>query len=135
MYTVPGHWLDEDLSSMTRIFSFPGAIFAFLGVAAGAFGAHSLRAVLTADMLAVFETAARYQMYHALALLIIGGMSERVGSRRFRLASWCFVLGIVLFSGSLYALAFSGTRWIGAVTPCRRNCISGWVGPLRLGLL
>ncbi len=73
-----------------------GSIFAGLAVAAGAFGAHSLKTVLSADMLAVFDTAVRYQMYHALALC---------------------VLGILLFSGSLYLLALTGVRWLGALTP------------------
>lgn len=112
---------------MTRIVSLLGAVFAFLSVAAGAFGAHSLRAVLTADMLTVFETAVRYQMYHALALLIIGRMSEQAVNQKLRLASLCFVIGVVLFSGSLYALAFSGARWIGALTPLGGSAfLVGW---------
>ncbi len=94
-----------------------GALFGLTGVAAGAFGAHSLKAVLAPDMFGVFETAVRYQMYHALALVLAGlpGLHFRTGA--LRAASWMFAIGIVLFSGSLYALAFSGIRWLGALTP------------------
>jgi len=86
-----------------------GSIFAGLAVAAGAFGAHSLKTVLSADMLAVFDTAVRYQMYHALALCVVTWASHQ--------SSQLFVLGILLFSGSLYLLALTGVRWLGALTP------------------
>jgi uncharacterized membrane protein YgdD (TMEM256/DUF423 family) len=95
-----------------------GAISAGLGVALGAFGAHALRARLTPEMLAVFETGVRYQMYHALALLIVGTAMARVAMPATVMAAgWLFVLGTLLFSGSLYILAVTGTRWWGAVTP------------------
>jgi uncharacterized membrane protein YgdD (TMEM256/DUF423 family) len=96
-----------------------GALLGGLGVAAGAFGAHALKAVLPAEMQAVFETAVRYQMYHALALLIIGGArwGPPDGQSLVQTAGWCFVAGVLLFSGSLYVLALSGIRWLGAVTP------------------
>jgi uncharacterized membrane protein YgdD (TMEM256/DUF423 family) len=113
---------------MTRTFTFWGALFAGLAVAAGAFGAHALKAILAVEMLAVFETAARYQMYHALALLFIGLADVRGTSRPLRAAGWMFVLGIGLFSGSLYAVALSGVRWLGAVTPLGGAAfIVGWV--------
>jgi uncharacterized membrane protein YgdD (TMEM256/DUF423 family) len=102
---------------MPRTFFALGAIFAFLGVAGGAFGAHSLKAILSADMLAVFETAVRYQMYHALALFMVGWAGSRFDPAPVRLAGWMFVLGIGLFSGSLYLLSLSDVRWLGAVTP------------------
>ncbi len=102
---------------MARHFLILGSIFAGLAVAAGAFGAHSLKTVLSADMLAVFDTAVRYQMYHALALCVVTWASHQ-GSHRFILvAGWLFVLGILLFSGSLYLLALTGVRWLGALTP------------------
>lgn len=94
-----------------------GAVFAFLAVAAGAFGAHALKTILSAEMLAVFDTAVRYQMYHALALFVAGWAGDRYRLELVRAAGWLFVLGIVLFSGSLYLLSFSGIRWLGAVTP------------------
>jgi uncharacterized membrane protein YgdD (TMEM256/DUF423 family) len=86
-------------------------------VAAGAFGAHALRGRLTPESLAVFETAARYQMYHALGLLAVGWAVARWPGGPARWAGWLFLAGTVLFSGSLYLLALSGIRWLGAITP------------------
>jgi uncharacterized membrane protein YgdD (TMEM256/DUF423 family) len=94
-----------------------GAISALLSVAAGAFGAHALRARLPAESLSVFETAARYQMYHALALLAVGWAVSRWPGSLAKVAGWCFLVGTLLFSGSLYALALTRIRWLGAVTP------------------
>ncbi|HXV86229.1 MAG TPA: DUF423 domain-containing protein [Gemmatimonadales bacterium] len=94
-----------------------GAISAFLAVGAGAFGAHGLRARLDAAALAIFETAVRYQMYHALALLLVAGLMDRFAGRWLTAAVWSFVAGTVLFSGSLYLLVGTGARWWGAVTP------------------
>jgi uncharacterized membrane protein YgdD (TMEM256/DUF423 family) len=107
----------EEMTPVTLSFSRLGALLAFLAVAGGAFGAHSLKAVLSSELLTVFETAVRYQMYHALALLVIGQSMDRGANTWFHWAGWCFLLGVVLFSGSLYALVFSGTRWLGAITP------------------
>ncbi len=112
---------------MSHAFVFLGSVFALLGVAGGAFGAHSLKAVLSPEMLAVFETGIRYQMYHALALLFVGLAEDRCRSAIVRLAGWLFVVGIALFSGSLYALSLSGVRWLGAVTPLGGVAfIAGW---------
>jgi uncharacterized membrane protein YgdD (TMEM256/DUF423 family) len=95
-----------------------GSLLGFLGVAAGAFGAHGLRSRLSPDMLAVFETAVRYQMYHVFALLLVAAAMGRLGDARLlSLAGWFFVAGIVLFSGSLYALALTGMATLGAITP------------------
>jgi len=102
---------------MARHFWVLGCVFALLAVAAGAFGAHALRARLPADLLAVFETAARYQMYHALALLAAAWAAGRWPESTASLAGWLFVAGIVVFSGSLYLLCLTGVRWLGAVTP------------------
>ena len=95
-----------------------GAISAGLAVAAGAFGAHALEGKLEPRAKEVFETAARYQMFHALALLAVGllVLRGRTG-RTLDLAGWSFLLGTVLFSGSLYMLALTGIRWLGAITP------------------
>jgi uncharacterized membrane protein YgdD (TMEM256/DUF423 family) len=92
-------------------------VFGGLSVAAGAFGAHALKAILTPEMLAVFETAARYQMYHALALVAVGLSLQRADQSAFRRGGLAFLAGIALFSGSLYVLAFTGIRWLGALTP------------------
>jgi uncharacterized membrane protein YgdD (TMEM256/DUF423 family) len=100
-----------------RTFLLIGALAGFIGVALGAFAAHGLRGRLTPDMLAVFETAVRYQMYHALALVLTALALARFDGWIVRAAGWCFALGIVLFSGSLYALALSGATILGAVTP------------------
>jgi uncharacterized membrane protein YgdD (TMEM256/DUF423 family) len=102
---------------MDRLFAGAGAASAFLAVAAGAFGAHALRERLPADRLTIFETAARYQMYHALALLAVAWAVTRWPGSPARAAGWCFIAGTVLFSGSLYLLAATGTRWLGAITP------------------
>jgi uncharacterized membrane protein YgdD (TMEM256/DUF423 family) len=102
---------------MDRTFLWVGALAGFIGVALGAFGAHGLRARLSAEMLAVFETGVRYQMYHALAILVVALAAARLDGWLIRAAGWLFTGGIVLFSGSLYALALSGVTALGAVTP------------------
>ena len=113
---------------MHRHFFGIGALSAFVAVAAGAFGAHALRGALSPDLLDVFETAARYQMYHALALLAVGWASSRGPSRAATLAGWLFVAGTILFSGSLYTLSLSGARWLGAITPLGGAAfLGGWL--------
>jgi uncharacterized membrane protein YgdD (TMEM256/DUF423 family) len=94
-----------------------GALSGLISVAAGAFGAHALRARLDPAALAVFETGARYQMYHALGLLGVAWVVSRWPGPWAGRAGWLFVAGTVLFSGSLYVLALSGIRWLGAITP------------------
>jgi uncharacterized membrane protein YgdD (TMEM256/DUF423 family) len=114
--------------SADRLFIVIGAVSGFLGVAAGAFGAHGLRGRLTPDLLAVFETAARYQLYHALALIAAAWVASRWPGALASTAGWLFVAGTVVFSGSLYALAVSGLRWLGAVTPVGGLCLlAGWL--------
>ena len=113
---------------MSRQFVWLGAVFAALSVAAGAFGADSLKSIIPADMLAVFETAVRYQMYHALALLIVGGMLKHLPEQNIRVSGWCFVAGIVLFSGSVFVIALTGTRWVGVITPLGGAAfLAGWI--------
>jgi uncharacterized membrane protein YgdD (TMEM256/DUF423 family) len=105
------------ITRMDRTFLLVGAALGFLGVTFGAFGAHGLKGRLSPEMLAVFETAVRYQMYHALALLIVAAAIGHLGSARLLvLAGWLFFAGIVLFSGSLYAMAL-GAGSLGVVTP------------------
>ena len=105
-----------------------GSIFAFLAVAAGAFGAHALRSRLSAESLGIFETAARYQMYHALALLAVAWVTEKSPGPLSAWAGWLFTAGIVIFSGSLYLLAITGVRWLGATTPIGGVAfLAGWL--------
>lgn len=104
-------------SVMDRTFLLVGALAGFIGVAFGAFGAHGLRSRLSPEMLAVFETGVRYQMYHAFAVLIVALGAARFDGWLIRAAGWSFTAGIVLFSGSLYALALSGVTVLGAITP------------------
>lgn len=112
---------------MGRLFVVAGALSAFVAVAAGAFGAHALRATLSTELLEAFETAARYQMYHALALLAVGLVARRP-TRAACLAGWLFLAGTVLFSGSLYLLSLSGARWVGAITPLGGLAfLAGWL--------
>jgi uncharacterized membrane protein YgdD (TMEM256/DUF423 family) len=113
---------------MERLFLTLGALSAGLSVAAGAFGAHALRERVEPRLLDVFETAARYQMYHALALLAVGWLASRVTSGWLTASGWLFVAGTVLFSGSLYAMTFTGLRALGAITPIGGVCfIAGWL--------
>ncbi|RPI57230.1 MAG: DUF423 domain-containing protein [Acidobacteria bacterium] len=103
---------------MQKTFLLVAGILGFLGVAIGAFGAHGLRSRLTPDMLAVFEIGVRYQMYHVFALLAVAAAIGHFGpARLLTIAGWSFIVGMVIFSGSLYALALTGTGMFGAITP------------------
>ncbi len=113
---------------MDKLFFSLGALLSGLSVAAGAFGAHALRERVEPRMLEVFETAARYQMYHGLALLAVAYACSRWPSTLVSISGWLFVAGIVLFSGSLYVMTFTGARWLGAVTPLGGVCwIVAWL--------
>jgi len=104
-----------------------GAVLAMIGVAAGAFGAHALKSRLTPDMLAVFEVGVRYQLVHALALLAVAWAITRWPGRAALYAGALFIAGIVLFSGSLYLLALTGERSLGAITPVGGVAfLAGW---------
>ena len=103
---------------MDRTFLLIGAVLGFFGVVFGAFGAHALRSRLSPEMLVVFETAVRYQMYHTFAVLIVAAAIGRIGDASLLvLAGWFFFAGILLFSGSLYALALTNIGMLGALTP------------------
>lgn len=104
-----------------------GAVNAFLAVAAGAFGAHALKTRLAPDLLAVFETGARYHLFHAIALVALGALVATRPQPAFHWAGIAFTCGIALFSGSLYALALSGVRVLGAITPLGGlGFLAGW---------
>jgi uncharacterized membrane protein YgdD (TMEM256/DUF423 family) len=102
---------------MDRTFLLLGAVAAFLAVTLGAFGAHGLRGRLSPEMMAVFQTGVQYHMAHALALILVSATMGRMSGWLIQTAGWSFVAGILLFSGSLYALALSGVTTLGAVTP------------------
>jgi uncharacterized membrane protein YgdD (TMEM256/DUF423 family) len=108
---------DENETLMARRFGVAGAVFGLLGVTLGAFGAHVLQDRLSPADLATFDTGVRYQMYHTLALLFVALMTAKRETRALCLAGWGFLVGIVVFSGSLYGLTLFGLRWLGAVTP------------------
>lgn len=99
----------------SRAWILAGSLLAFLTVALGAWGAHALRGSLSPELLEVYEVATRYAMYHSIALILLGIWDRR--GRLQTIAGVCFLAGIVLFSGSLYALALSGIRGLGAITP------------------
>ncbi|MFO0839854.1 MAG: DUF423 domain-containing protein [Phycisphaerae bacterium] len=102
-----------------------GAVSGFIGVVAGAFAAHALKSRLTPDLLAVFETGARYQLVHAVALLALGVSAQR---SRFALPCLLFAVGTILFSGSLYLLSLTGERFWGLVTPFGGVAfLAGWL--------
>jgi uncharacterized membrane protein YgdD (TMEM256/DUF423 family) len=104
-----------------------GAWLGALGVGLGAFGAHGLKARVSAEMAAIWETGAKYHLLHALALLATGWACERWPGALTSAAGWLFLGGIVVFSGSLYAMAVTGVRALGAITPIGGLCfIAGW---------
>jgi uncharacterized membrane protein YgdD (TMEM256/DUF423 family) len=113
---------------MDRLFFTLGALSGFIGVALGAFAAHGLKSRLTPELLATFEVGVRYQMYHAFALLAVGWAQTRWPGAVLTAGGWLFVAGMLLFSGSLYALSLSGEKWLGAATPIGGAALlAGWL--------
>lgn len=113
---------------MDKIFFVLGALLGGLGVAAGAFGAHALETRLAPDRLELFELAARYQMIHALALIAAAWAAERWPSGLANAAGWLLFVGVLIFCGTIYALAFGAPRVLGAVTPIGGlSLIVGWL--------
>ncbi len=118
---------------LNKTFLQVGALMALLGVVLGAFGAHSLKALLPVDRLATFEIGVRYQMYHAIAIVLVALLTPYLPKRSIKGAGWLFLAGIILFSGSLYLLAcrdvigLTTWRWLGPLTPIGGVCfIAGW---------
>ncbi len=113
---------------MANLFLSLGALSGLLAVAFGAFGAHALRGRLDDCAMGVFETAVQYHFYHTLALVAVGLLAlHQPHAALLRSSGWLFVLGLVLFSGSLYALSLSGIKWLGAITPLGGLAfIAGW---------
>lgn len=116
------------MAGVDRTFLLIGALAGGVGVGLGAFGAHGLRSRLTPEMLNVFETGVRYHMYHALAILLVAALMGRMEARLLPVSGWCFSAGIVIFSGSLYALATTGVTMLGAITPIGGVAfLAGWI--------
>jgi len=106
------------MTTGAKLFLAAGGLAALAAVALGAFGAHALKSRLSAEMLSVWHTGVEYHIYHALGLLAVGLLAQQLpGSALLKWSGWAMLAGIVLFSGSLYALALSGERWLGAITP------------------
>lgn len=123
------------MTTLQQIFFAAGSLLGFIGVAAGAFGAHLLKSKISIESLNVFEVGVRYQMYHALALMGLAALLGFFPSTWLAVAGWLFIFGSVIFSGSLYILVFSGIRYWGAVTPIGGLCLLfGWLS-LLLGAL
>ena len=111
-----------------RILLIIGSLFAALSVLLGAFGAHGLKNRLSIEDLAIFETAVRYQMYHALGILLMGVASFYLTEKLVSVPAYFLILGIIIFSGSLFLLVFTNLRWFGAITPIGGLClIIGWL--------
>ena len=116
------------MTALARAMATSGAALALLGVALGAFGAHALRASLSPGDIEIFETAVRYQMYHAVALFGVAWLATRLVSPLMDWAGWLLVAGTVVFSGSLYLLVLTDTRWLGAITPVGGlMLVAGWL--------
>ena len=119
---------------MPRLWTVLAALNAFLAVGTGAFGAHGLRNRVTPRLLEVWETASRYQMYHALGLLAVAWLATEKGDVA-NPAGWAMLTGIVLFSGSLYAMTLTGVARLGAITPIGGvGFLVGWALLARAGL-
>ena len=113
---------------MERVFFVIGALSAFIGVAAGAFGAHGLKSRMSTEMLSVFEVGVRYQMYHAFALIIAAWVQAKWPSSLVTTGGWFFFIGTIFFSGSLYLMSLTGVRWLGAITPLGGLAfLAGWI--------
>lgn len=117
------------LQALAKLFLLLGSVNAMLAVVLGAFGAHGLKKILTPDMLVIFATGTQYHFYHGLGLLAVGLLAVHLpGSFQLKVSGWLMCAGIVLFSGSLYLLAVTGMRWLGAITPLGGVCfIAAWV--------
>ncbi len=102
---------------MVKFWLISASAFGFLSVALGAFGAHTLKNVLDDYGKSIYEKAVLYQMFHTIALFVVGILQHLVKDTSFSIAGWGFLIGILLFSGSLYLLAATGMKWLGAITP------------------
>ena len=102
---------------MLKIGLLSGSIFASLSIILGAFGAHALKDQLSAYSLAIYEKAVLYQMFHSLGILLLTAIAKNMDVLDLSFSIWCFIIGIILFSGSLYILALTNVKWLGMITP------------------
>ncbi|MDH5517867.1 MAG: DUF423 domain-containing protein [Gammaproteobacteria bacterium] len=100
-----------------------GSLGGLLSIVLGAFGAHAVKAWLATDLMAVYQTAVSYQMYHSLGLILIGLIYHHHQSRLIKSAGWLMLSGMIIFSGSLYLLSLAGIRWLGMITPVGGICL------------
>jgi uncharacterized membrane protein YgdD (TMEM256/DUF423 family) len=123
------HIMRKGMVRMLKLFVALGSLNMFLSVALGAFGAHGLKNKLSSDMLNVYETGVRYHMIHAIGLIVIGLLAEKLGNpSMLGWSGWLMLAGIVLFAGSLYALSISGVKILGAITPIGGVCfLAAWI--------
>ena len=113
---------------MLKIGLLSGSIFASLSIILGAFGAHALKDQLSAYSLAIYEKAVLYQMFHSLGILLLTAIAKNMDVLNFSFSIWCFIVGIILFSGSLYILALTNVKWLGMITPIGGMLfINGWL--------
>ena len=106
---------------------FVSALSSFIVITLGAFGAHSLKDILDAYSKEVYEKAVQYHMYHSLAIALVGLLQTQITSVSFAASGWAFLIGTILFSGSLYLLAITGYKWLGAITPLGgASFLFGW---------
>jgi uncharacterized membrane protein YgdD (TMEM256/DUF423 family) len=118
----------NETKTIMKLIVISGALFAFSGVVLGAFAAHVLRQRLTPDMFAIFEVGVRYHIYHALALFAVGWTITQFPESTVHFAGYFFIIGILIFSGSLYLLSLTGLRWLGAITPIGGvSFLVGWI--------
>ena len=116
-----------DVDALSRRLIAVGCVVAGIGVAAGACGAHMLKTILEPPMLAAYDTATRYQMYHAFGMVLVGMAMRVFDERRLAMAGWLFATGMLLFCGSLYGIALAGLKWLGPITPLGGlTFIIGW---------
>jgi uncharacterized membrane protein YgdD (TMEM256/DUF423 family) len=119
------------MTTLARRCVFWGALFGLSGVMIGAFGAHGLKPLLTADQLAIYHTGVDYQFVHALALLLLGALAHHQSPKAWQVAAILFIAGVFIFSGSIYLLVLTDTSWLGAVTPIGgMSFIVGWAALL-----
>lgn len=118
-----------------RMYLLIGALLALLGVMLGAFGAHGLKNILSVTALETFEVGVRYQIYHSLAIMLLGGLMVQASTLWCKRAAVFFIIGCVLFSGSIYLLALTGQKWLGPITPLGGLCFMlGWASVI-MGLI
>jgi uncharacterized membrane protein YgdD (TMEM256/DUF423 family) len=121
---------------MAKFYLVLGSINALLVILIGAFGAHGLKAKLTVENMAIYQTAVQYHFYHAVGLVLIGLIAWHIPTSPYlRWSAWLMIMGIILFSGSLYALSITNIRWLGAITPIGGTAfIFAWL-VLALGII